>query len=211
MKKKRIYISLIAIFVSCMVIPTASNAQIIRNGYVNVDWQLNLPVGESFADQISGWGAQIDGGYYVTNGFSVGLFASFHTNNKYIGKMTIPLSETASITSDQQHSIFHIPFGGSFRYTFLRENRGIFEPYIGTKLGADYSEVSTIMNIFKTYDREWGFYVSPEIGFTLYTSPAKVFGFHMAAYYNYSTNKSEVLSYSLDGLSNIGFRFGISF
>ena len=40
------------------------------------------------------------------------------------------------------------------------------------------------MNVMKVYDLNWGFYVSPEIGMTMYFTPQKQIGLHVAAYYN---------------------------
>lgn len=212
MKKKTIYIKLLAVLLICTAMPTLVSAQSIKNGYLNIDWQLNSPIGnDDYANKISGWGAQAEGGYYLTSGFSVGAFVAFHTNNKYIGKQTLQIGDTGSITGDQQHSIFQIPFGAALRYAFLRKSTSPVEPYIGAKLGTSYSEVSSYMNIFKTYERKWGFFASPEVGVTIYPTRDKNFGFHLAAYYNYATNKSELLTYNLDGLSNWGFRFGIAF
>ncbi len=192
-----------------MVIPLFSEAQAVRDMYFNVDWQLNSPVGNSYADKISGWGAHAELGYYVMPYLSVGGFVSFHTNNKYIDRQTLNISETSTVTTDQQHSIFQIPFGAVARYTFTRES--LLEPYISAKLGASYSEVSSYMNIFKEYDRKWGFYISPELGTTLYFTPEKRLGIHAAIYYSYATNKSNVLGYSVDGLNNWGIRLGVAF
>lgn len=114
-----------------------------------------------------------------------------------------------AITSDQQHSIFQLPFGAAFRYNVAPESQ--FQPYAGVQLGASYSEMSTYMNVMKVYDRNWGFYVSPEIGMNMYFTPQKQIGLHIAAYYNYATNKGDVLSYSIDGLNNWGIRLGLAF
>ena len=35
--------------------------------------------------------------------------------------------------------------------------------------------------------------------------------YNLTLYYSYSTNKSHVLTYNIDGYNNIGFRLGISF
>ena len=42
----------------------------------------------------------------------------------------------------------------------------------------------------------------------MYFTPQKQIGLHVAAYYNYATNKGEVLSYSIDGLNNWGIDGG---
>lgn len=209
MKKISKSIKLFAILIAFLAIPLLGGAQVVNNMYFNIDWQLNSPFGQTFADKTSGWGAHGEAGYYVCPNFAVGAFISYHTNNKYIDRQTIPVGSTAVITSDQQHSIFQLPFGAAFRYNFAPE--GQFEPYVGTQLGASYSEMSTYMNILKLYDRNWGFYVAPEVGMNIYFTPEKKFGVHVAAYYNYATNKGKVLSYSVDGLNNWGIRLGVAF
>ena len=168
---KKIYksIKLIALLVACLAIPSLAGAQVVKNMYFNVDWQINSPFSQDFSDKTSGWGAHAEAGYYVIPNFSVGAFISYHTNNKYIDRQTLPVSSTS------------------------------------------YSEMSTYMNVMKVYDRNWGFYVSPEIGMTMYFTPQKQIGLHVAAYYNYATNKGEVLSYSIDGLNNWGIRLGLAF
>lgn len=189
---------------------SAINAQNINNMYLNFDWQLNLPLGNSFADQFSGWGANVDGGYYLTDNIGVGAFLSYHTNRKYIPKETLNLGEGSDVTTDQQHSIFQLPFGLATRYSFIPDNK-LFQPYAALKLGTAYSKVSTYMNVFEISEKKWGFYVSPEIGANVYVDPQNRFGIHVATYYSYSTNKSEVLGYTVDGLNNWGFRIGVSF
>lgn len=195
----------IKIFILLLVCGTfVGNAQ-AQDGkrlYFNIDWQLNLPVQNDFAKRFSGWGAHGEVGYYVAPSVAVGAFVSYHTNNKYIDRSTIHTSETSAITTDQQHSIFQIPFGALVRFTPSRE--GMVEPYIGAKVGTSYSEVSSHLNIYKVYDREWGFYISPEVGVTFYFTPEKQVGLHLSTYYNYSTQKSEVLNYEVDGLNNWG-------
>ena len=185
---KKIYksIKLIALLVACLAIPSLAGAQVVKNMYFNVDWQINSPFSQDFSDKTSGWGAHAEAGYYVIPNFSVGAFISYHTNNK-----------------------FQLPFGAAFRYNVAPESQ--FQPYAGVQLGASYSEMSTYMNVMKVYDRNWGFYVSPEIGMTMYFTPQKQIGLHVAAYYNYATNKGEVLSYSIDGLNNWGIRLGLAF
>lgn len=209
MKKINKSIKLIALLVACLAMPSLAGAQIVNNMYFNIDWQVNAPFSQDFSDKASGWGAHGELGVYVVPNFSLGAFISYHTNNKYIDRQTIPVSSTSSITSDQQHSIFQLPFGAVGRYNFAPQ--GQFQPYLGVELGANYSEMSTYMNVLKVYDHNWGFFVSPEIGMTMYVTPMKQFGIHLAAYYSYATNKGDVLSYSIDGLNNWGIRLGVAF
>ena len=43
------------------------------------------------------------------------------------------------------------------------------------------------------------------------TQSRGISSYNLALYYSYSTNKSHVLTYNIDGYNNIGFRLGISF
>ena len=198
-----------ALLMAMSAMPFAVNAQIIKGGYLNVDWQFNAPVGNEYANVASGWGMNFEGGYYIIPKMSLGLFVSYHTNNKYIGEQMLRLSDTESLYTDQQHSIYQVPFGITSRWRFIEDR--MFEPYIGVKLGAMYTRMESDTQVFTYYQDRWGFNVQPEIGFSLFPMPVNRIGFHMAIYYSYATNKSHVLTYNINGYNNIGFRLGISF
>ena len=112
-----------------------SYAQDGKMVYGNVNWQWNLPISNSFVDGISGWGAHGEVGYKVTEKVGIGAFLSFHTNNTYIDRQTLSLGETGSVTTDQQHSVFQIPFGAAFRYTIASDN--LLEPFFNANIGAN--------------------------------------------------------------------------
>lgn len=195
----------------CVLTISTGNAQFVKSGYFNADWQVNIPLNNGFADKTSGWGMNFEGGYYLPNSdFAIGLFLNYHTNNEYIPMQTIALSDVSAITTDQQHSLFQLPFGASARYR-LAYQPGVFDPYISMKLGAQYARTSSFYSVFETYNDSWGFYLSPEIGTVIYPTASHNFGFHLAAYFSYATNKSDLLIYSLSGPSNFGLRVGIAF
>ncbi len=198
-----------ALLMAMSAMPFAGNAQIIKGGYFNVDWQFNAPVGNEYANVASGWGMNFEGGYYIIPKMSLGLFVSYQTNNKYIGEQMLRLSDTESLYTDQQHSIYQVPFGITSRWRFIEDR--MFEPYIGVKLGAMYTRMESDTQVYTYYQDRWGFNVQPEIGFSLFPMPVNRIGFHMAIYYSYATNKSHVLTYNINGYNNIGFRLGISF
>lgn len=198
-----------ALLMAMSAMPFAGNAQIIKGGYLNVDWQFNAPVGNEYANVASGWGMNFEGGYYIIPKMSLGLFVSYHTNNKYIGEQVLRLSDTESLYTDQQHSIYQVPFGITSRWRFIEDR--MFEPYIGVKLGAMYTRMESDTQVYTYYQDRWGFNIQPEIGFSLFPMPVNRIGFHMAIYYSYATNKSHVLTYNINGYNNIGFRLGLSF
>ena len=196
-----------AIVLMAAIYPSESKAQASLNSYFNVDWQFNIPLGNNFSNGASGWGMNFEGGYYITQDVAIGAFINFHTNNEYFPRQTISLSETLSMSSRQQHQMFTLPFGISARYRFIESD---FQPYVGMKLGMCYSEFNNYYYIFEKSQDRWGFYMSPEVGFNYYPW-ANGIGFHMALYYSFATNKSNIMSYKQSTLNNIGFRLGIAF
>ena len=197
------------LFLAAVLFPNRAISQITDKGYVDIDWQFNIPINTGFADKASGWGMSIDGGYYVTDNVGLGLFMTYSTNNDYIERQTLKLTETASLTTDQLHTIFQLPFGVSARYRFLPD--AIVKPYVAVKLGTEYSRLSSYYNSFTSKDDSWGFFLCPEVGTAIYFTSNQTVGLHAALYYSYATNKSDVLIYDVKGLNNLGFKLGLSF
>ena len=193
--------------VLALLLALPAKAQISLDSYYNIDWQFNIPLKNHFSDVASGWGMNFEGGYYVTSDIAVGAFLNFHTNNEYLSRRTIHLGNNQSINTNQQHEMFTLPFGALIRYRFVESD---FQPYVGMKLGACYSEFSNYYYIFLTQQDRWGFYMQPEVGFNYYPW-ADSMGFHMAMYYSFSTNKCSIMSYEQSNLNNFGFRVGLAF
>ena len=202
---KRIICAIILIV--ALGLPTTSKAQISLNSYFNIDWQFNIPLNNKFSSTASGWGMNFEGGYYINQDVALGAFISFHTNNEYFSRRTIHLNETLSMNSDQQHQMFTLPFGLLARYRFQEAD---FQPYVSMKLGMCYAEFNNYYYIFMSDKDNWGFFMSPEIGFNYYPW-ANGMGLHLAIYYSFATNKCNIMSYEQNILNNIGFRVGVAF
>ena len=202
------YVRILALCLLMLAAALPGKAQIFPNGYLNIDWQVNAPDG-SFADKASGWGMNFEGGYRITPAIAVGPFLSYHTNLGSVGRRTLQLGDGTALTTNQKHSLFQLPFGVTGRYSWF--NSSVLQPYVGLKLGANYAQMSSYYYIVKQYDDSWGFYLSPEIGLTIFPQPEYRFGFHVALYYSYATNQSRVLTYSVNNINNFGLRVGVSF
>lgn len=183
-----------------------ANAQMGKRYYVNGGWQFNGTPGNTFVESAQGYGAYLEGGYYLTPMFAIGGFASFNTNNEYHPKETYTFADKSALTTDLDRSLYQVPFGGTMRLRFLR---GMFQPYVEAKIGTEYSTQSTYMSTFVSRQDNWGFYVSPEIGMTFFPFEKTDFGFQVAVYYSYATNRNKALD--LTGLNNLGFKLGIAF
>jgi hypothetical protein len=203
------HIRVVALCALLLAAALPGKAQIFPNSYINIDWQMNVPLGNSFADKASGWGMNFEGGYRITPAVAVGPFVSYHTNLQNIDRQTLILNNGSALTTNQKHAVFQLPFGVTGRYSWC--NNSVLQPYIGLKLGASYSEFSSYYYVIKQYDDSWGFYMSPELGVSIFPNPTYRFGLHLALYYSYATNSGSLLTYKINNLSNFGVRVGISF
>lgn len=203
------YLRTVALAAAVLFTARATQAQIFPNGYINVDWQVGVPLDNGFADNASGWGMNFEGGYFVTPSLAVGPFISFQTNHESLSYRTIDFGDGTALSTAQKHSLFQLPFGLSARYSWLPDS--IFQPYAGVKLGANYAEMSSYYYVIKQYTGSWGFYVSPEIGVSIFPNPANRIGIHVAAYYSFATNEDCLMTYSINNVNNFGVRVGISF
>jgi len=183
-----------------------ASAQMGKRDYINGGWQFNGLVGNDFVHNGQGYGAYIEGGYYITPMMAIGGFASFNTNNRYIPRQTYTFDDKSALTTDLDRSVYQVPFGITTRIRFMRSE---LQPYLETKIGAEYSVQSTYMSTFVNRHDNWGFYMSPEIGLTFFPFHKTDFGFQVAAYYSFSTNRNK--SYGIKGLNNVGFKLGIAF
>lgn len=196
----------------CAVLFLAANpakAQLFPDSYINIDWQVGVPLGSTFADKASGWGMNFEGGYFVTPEIAVGAFISYQTNLESVSRSTLQLNGGSALTTAQKHAAFQLPFGVTGRYNWYKDS--VLQPYVGMKLGASWAEFSSYYYVVKQYTDTWGFFLSPEVGVSIFPRPDYRLGFHIAAYYSYSTNSGDVLTYSVNGLSNFGIRVGVSF
>lgn len=202
--KKIIY--MFAAVLGLMLLSFNADAQLGKRIYVNGGWQFNGTLNNEVAQSAQGYGAYVESGYYITPMLAVGGFASFNTNNQYFPTQTYTFSDKSALTTDMNKSLYQVPFGSTVRYRFMRD---MFQPYIEAKIGTEYSTQSTYMSTFVSRDDNWGFYISPEIGLTVYPFENEDFGFQLALYYSYSTNKSS--EYDMHGINNLGFKLGIAF
>ena len=202
--KKFLYIMLAS--TAMLFLTVDANAQMGKRFYINGGWQFNGTVANDFVENAQGYGAYMEGGYYLTPMIAVGGFASFGTNNDYIPTKTYQLDDNAAVTTDLDRSIYQVPFGATMRVRFLRHE---VQPYFEAKIGAEYATQSTYMSTFVNRHENWGFYISPEIGLAFFPFHKTDLGFQFAAYYSYATNSNS--SYDLKGLNNLGFKLGLAF
>lgn len=202
---KRIIYTL-AVMTAVLLATTQANAQMGKPYYINGGWQFNGTVANNVAESAQGYGAYMEGGYYVTPMIGVGGFASFNSNDQYYGKQTFYFDDHSALTTDLTRSLYQVPFGATLRCRFLWTE---LQPYIEAKIGTEYAQQSTYMSTYVSRHDNWGFYISPEIGMSWFPFSQTDFGFQLAVYYSYATNSNK--AYNLNGINNLGFKLGVAF
>ena len=119
LKKHFTKLAALVIIVAGTSIPAKS--QVSLDAYYNVDWQLNIPINK-FAQGASGWGMNFDAGWYLTPDIAIGTFISYHTNNEYVSRNIVDLNSTTAIYTDQQRSLFQLPFGITALYRIIESD-----------------------------------------------------------------------------------------
>ena len=202
---KRIIYTL-AVLTAVLLATTQANAQMGKPYYINGGWQFNGTIANNVAESAQGYGAYMEGGYYVTPMIAVGGFASFNSNDQYYGKQTFYFDDHSALTTDLTRSLYQVPFGATLRCRFLWTE---LQPYIEAKIGTEYAQQSTYMSTYVSRHDNWGFYISPEIGMSWFPFSQTDFGFQLAVYYSYATNSNK--AYNLNGINNLGFKLGVAF
>lgn len=204
-------IKLIIFILLLGIVPTLSYSQkdSLSNYTIKftAGWQINS-ISNNFISNISGYGGHMEASYSINTNWSVGVFVAWHTNNQYIPTKTY-VNNSGEVTTAMYHGIYQVPFGALLRYKLPVSNK-IFSPYAALKLGTNYSEQSIYLYLIELLNKNWGIYVSPEIG--TYIFPFKrnrLVGLHIAAYYGYANNCFDFLTAGkANGLHNLGIRIG---
>lgn len=195
-----------AVVVVALLATTQANAQMGKRYYINGGWQFNGTIANKVAESAQGYGAYMEGGFYVTPMLAIGGFVSFNSNDQYYGKQTYYFDDHSALTTDLTRSLYQVPFGSTLRCRFTRSQ---FQPYIEAKIGTAYAQQSTYLSTYVSRQDNWGFYISPEVGFTWFPFDRADFGFQLAAYYSYATNHNKSLN--MNGINNLGFKLGVAF
>ncbi len=196
--------------VFCGFFAAAGAQTLMPRGFFHIDWQGQMIFDNNFADKASGWGVNFEAGYYASGHWGLGAFICYQTHNEYFPRQTINLPEGPQMTTDQQHSLYQVPFGITGRYRFGKEKE-TFEPYLSMKAGPSMVRFVSYYSTFDSSDRTWGFYLSPELGMTVYPTSDHLFGIHLSVYYSYATNNTDLMGYNVSSVSNMGLRVGIAF
>ena len=123
MKQLYTFSKRVAATVALLLALHTSHAQVLPDAYFNIDWQVGMPVSDSFVDKTSGWGMNFEGGYFLTDAITIGAFLNYQTNFRSVPRQTLDLGGGSALTTSQKHALFQMPFGVAGRYNWLPDSK----------------------------------------------------------------------------------------
>ena len=94
-----------AVVVVALLATTQANAQMGKRYYINGGCQFNGTISNKVAESAQGYGAYMEGGFYVTPMLAIGGFVSFNSNDQYYGKQTYYFDDHSALTTDLTRSL----------------------------------------------------------------------------------------------------------
>ena len=190
----------------CML-ATAVTAQSTMKNLFGVDWAINFPSNNGYLNKTSYSGGKLEYRHFFKDNMSFGLALDWCNYEQYFPRQTFQKTDgSGAVTSDFDAVAYQVPFTGTFHYYF--EPKKMLRPYAGVALGGQYLEQSLYYNVYVSDDNNWGFVARPEIGLMI-NPHNKYFGFNVAAYYSYATNKTDLIK--SNHFNNFGISLGVNF
>ena len=198
---------LFVLFGILIISATATQAQLLHNLY-GVSWEVSFPVGKPFVSSPSFLGGKFEYRHFIKRNISLGATLGWNNYQEYVSRETYENeAQTQAITTDNQRFVFNLPMTVDGFYYF--EYGKHIRPFVGLGLGAQYSSQEAYFNIFVIEEKNWGFFMRPQIGAYIPFSEYNHNGFLLSAGYNFATNKNE--SFRINNMQSFWVSIGIGF
>jgi outer membrane protein W len=175
-----------------------------------VGWEMNFPTNGDYVTKTSYAGGKIEYRYLFKKNWSTGIALNWTTYEEYLPRQTFQKPDgNSAVTSDFVAQCYQLPITLTSHYYFGEDKNRLLKPYAGIALGGQYLEQSLYYNVYVSEDNNWGFVARPELGVFITPKSFNGVGFHVAATYSYSTNKTELVD--LSSFKNFGITIGMAF
>ncbi len=190
-----------------LVLSVLADLQAQTKQYYNLGWEIGIPVG-NFSDYISS--ASLRGGYFsgnvfVTDVVSVGFKFGYNSYHENMPRQTwyMPYGTAVTASSYNYSTQAPIQVGGYYHF----KTNGQLEPYAGLGLGVNYITEETLVQDLETYNDQWAFLMTPEIGLRYQLKNVPI-GITLKAAYNLNFNSYVFWGTEYDNIRT--FNLGLS-
>lgn len=174
--------------------------------FAGASYKMNIPLADfrQYIQPTSFTGVEAEFRYFKNDWFSFGLKLGWASFYEYIPEDTYYWQNMA-LTAEQWNYLYVSDF--NFQAHFYAPTKILIKPYLGIGLGSsfvqDYKKVGDM--IFNK--NEWGFSLTPEIGFLFHLPEPDGLSFFISSGYHHVFLKNEHYDY----ISNINLKFGIAY
>ena len=180
-------ILLLIIIVNCQLSIFNCSAQ--AKQFYSIEYSTGKLLGSSsdFVSNYSWRGAQFNGQIFLIGNLAVGFKLGFNNYYSNVAPRLYDYGNGFRVYANTYRYVRQVPFQvGAVGHLF--PNR-IFKPYAGLFIGLCYATQSVFIQEVKSRTENYGFILTPELGFYLKFGKRVPAGIKVAAAYNLATNK----------------------
>lgn len=205
--KRIIYITLAALL---LAVGASATAQAQAKQYYSLNWNIALPMGEfgDFINNVSLRGGNFNVQVFLNDNVAVG--GTFGWNHYYELKdrASYLLAPGMAITAADYRYAYTMPVTANGYYHFMPD--GMVQPYAGVGIGALYGSQHNVIQEADSWDEQWGFLVTPEVGVFVPFGKDVPFGAKASVAYMFTTNKFLSLGETYNSIQNLNFNIGFA-
>jgi len=190
-------------------IPTYDENFLLPSGFFNVNYNLSWGVGDfrDFISKTSYRGFSLDARWFVSDRIAVGTMFGW---NGFYEKYPMRTYEFdgGAVTGVIQTTYYNFTMSLNAYYYPIPE--AIIKPYVGLNVGPEYQTVDVQIGRVYNEQKNWQFYIAPELGTFIQFGEDSDVGANLAIRYNYINYKHTGFGFN-SGLAYFQAVFGLSF
>jgi hypothetical protein len=187
------------------------NVEAQTNQFYSLEYSTGTLLGPShnFIDKYSWRGGHFNGQIFVLDNVAIGF--KFGYNNFYSGvkAQVYDAGNGFRLFADTYRYIHQAPFQLGVAGHLLPDR--IIKPYLALYLGVCYATQNVYIQDIKAGTDNFGFIITPELGFFLQFGKNSPVGLKASVAYNYSTNQYEFGGVKFKDLQSLNVNIGLSY
>jgi hypothetical protein len=186
------------------------NCSAQTNQFYSLEYSTGTLVGTShnFIDKYSWRGGHFNGQIFVLENVAIGFKLGYNNYYSGIKAQVYDNGNGLRLFANTYRYVRQAPFQVGVVGHLLPDR--MFKPYFGLFMGLCYSAQSVFIQDISLGAENYGFIVTPELGFYLQINNSPV-GLKASVAYNYATNKYEFNSVTFKDLQSVNVNIGLSY
>ena len=163
----------------------------------------------NFVEQYSWRGGHFNGQIFIIDHVAVGFKLGFNNYYSDVAARVYDYGNGLRVFANTFRHIRKAPFQIGIAGHLLPDR--IFKPYLGVYLGLCYASESVYLQDVQIRAENYGFIVTPELGFYLQFGQNSPAGVKMSVAYNYATNRYKFGMIEFKDLQSLNVNIGLTY